>query len=275
VSLALDGTKIEAEPVPDLLGPVHFSNLCEFALSAAHFKAAVLARKEPTRDMRIGTIGHHLVLGPHRTKPLVKYDGLERKGNDWKNFERETKKEYGPKVEIVTAKEWEDAVPWAEAVKEAMRGYPFLVAEGIRREVSMQWESGGILCETDGIDIVGNGIVADLKRTSCTEPDGFARHAARNLWHAQLAFYEEAAKQNGIDTSNGVYLVGGEPNPPYALTVMRLSEATLAQGRKSCVKWLELLRRARENDFYPPYVQTVVDFDLPPWMGGGEEETAG
>lgn len=272
MSLALSGAPIEVVETPDLFkGPVHFSNLHHMSLSPAHYRASVFEIFEATREMRIGTIVHHLVCGAHRTKPLIRFEGLERKGNVWKDFHDAEKKKH-PKCEIVTEKEWVDAEPIAAAVRadsQAMR-----LLEGSRREVSLTWESGGILCETDGIDIVGAGLIGDLKRTSCTEPGGFARHAAKHMWHCQLAFYEEGANANGIDTTKGLFLLGVEPNPPYAVTVMQLTPDTIAQGRKSCIKWLEALRVARDNDHWPTYTQTVVPFDLPPWMSGEEADDA-
>ncbi len=54
---------------------------------------------------------------------------------------------------------------------------------------------------------------------------------------------------------------------PYAVTVMKLTEATIAQGKKSIAIWTEKLRTCRENDHWPSYTQTVVDYELPPWMG--------
>lgn len=263
--LSLDGDPIVGEPARTVWDPVHFSDLRCMALSPAHFKASVAQRWESTKAMRIGTIVHHMALGPHRTKPLKCFDGLERKGNAWKDFAAEN-----PGGELVTMTEWMEAKPIADAVLADPIAGPLI--RGGRREVPLKWKDGAIECETDGLDLVGNGFIADLKRTSCTEPGGFARHAAKNLWHCQMAYYRRAAIANGIDVSKDVYLIGVEPEPPYAVTVMRLPEVTLLQGDKSCALWLEKLQMARENDHWPTYTQTIVDFDLPPWMGGDEDE---
>lgn len=271
--LSLDtGTPIIGPTPRTVFDPVHFSDLKEIDLSPAHFRASVEASHlfEATRDMRVGTVVHELVLGPHKTKPLFLYDeGLERKGNAWKEYEKKKKAEH-PGCEIVTQAEWDDAKLIADAVKADPVARRIL--EGTRREVKLSWESGGIACETDGIDIVGVGYIGDLKRTSCTEPEGFSRHAAKHHWHVQIAFYDEGARLNGIDTSKGLYLIGVEPVPPYAVTVMRVPQETIEIAQRVYVKWLERLRIARENDHWPTYTQTIVDFILPPWMqpDGGE-----
>lgn len=270
MSLGTAEKVVQPEP-RGVFAPVHFSNLKMMALSAAHFKASCEATFQPTPDMREGTITHHIVLGPHRTKPLVRYDGEERKGNAWKDFADQHKGS-----EIVTAREWARAEPLANAIKADRQVQEFL--EGAYREKPLKWTSGGIECETDGIDIVqvqnGMGLIADLKRTSCTEPAGFARHAFKQLWHVQMVFYEEAANANGIDTSRGLYLIGAEPDPPYAITVMRLTTQLIDLGRRTYIKWLEQLRRARAEDYWPSYTQTVVDFDVPDWMADNDEAAA-
>lgn len=251
--------------VRSLSDPIHFSDLKKFALSPAHFRASCAESFASTRDMRVGTVGHHIVLGPHRTKPLVLFKGPVRKGAVWDAFAADN-----AGAEIVTQPEWDDAVPLAEAVMRDPVASALL--KGTRREVALEWTDGGIKCATDGIDVVGDGFIADLKFTSCTEPVGFSRHSAKLLYHAQMAWLETAAQENGIDTSKGLFLIGTETSPPYAVTVMRLPPRTVEQGRKSYTLWLEKYRACVENDHWPAYTQTVVDFDLPPWMDGGEEE---
>jgi hypothetical protein len=270
--LSLDTAEpIETAPARTVTDPIHFSDLVSFDLSPAHFKASVAQKWEPTTEMLVGTIVHHLVLGPHRTKPLVRYSGDERKGNAWKDFQRETLAA-NPKAEIVTAKEWARAEPIAQSVLADPVARELI--EGARREVSLTWESGGVKCETDGIDLVGDGYIADLKRTSCTEPAGFARHAVKHWWHAQLAFYEEAANANQWATGRGLFLIGVEPQPPYAVTVMRCSQGILEHGRRAITKWIERYRVCVAENHWPAYTQRVVEFDLLPWMveEGGDDD---
>jgi len=244
---------------------VHFSDLKKFALSAAHFRASCEQKIEATRAMRVGTIVHHIVCGPHNARPLVCFDGWERKGNAWKVFEDEHK----GKV-IVTAAEWADAKPIADAVLSDPVAMKLLA--NTRREVALKWEDAGIECETDGIDFVGDGYIGDLKTTTCTEPRAFARHAFKLLYHAQIAWLETGAQKNKIDTSKGLFLIGVETDPPHAVTCMRLVPDAIELGRRSYSLWLEKLRTARENDHWPAYAQGVVDFELPAWVGEGDDD---
>jgi hypothetical protein len=247
--------------------PVHFSDLKKFALSPAHFKDSLVRRREYTRAMRVGTVTHHLVLGAHTRRPVIRYDGDRRAGKDWDKFLAE----FGPNNEIVTAPEWDDAIPIAQAVLDNPVAARLLVG---RREMPLAWDESGIACATHGIDVVGDGWLADLKTTTCTEPEAWKRHAFKHLYPQQMAFYERAAKAHGIRTDDGLFLIGVEVEPPYAVTCLELSPALVAHGHRSCALWLERLRIARENDFWPGYTQTMVEFDVPAWMGAGDDDDA-
>ncbi len=262
--ISLDGATIPEPVARTAHDPVHFSDLVCFADSPAHFRAALNLRRKVTPQMLRGTLVHQLVLGPHRTKTVVLYEGEERKGKAWADFKAAHKGE-----EIALQSEWDDA----KCIADAVLADPVarLILDGARREVGMSWESGGIKCETDGVDIVNGGIIGDLKITHCTQPRRFSRHAIDSWWHAQLAFYEEGANANGITSGRGLYAVGVEPVPPYAVTVLKMPPETIEHGRKSCVKWLEKLRACRDNDHWPAYTQTVESCDLPEWMQESED----
>lgn len=268
--LDLSGAPIpEPPPFDEMRNPVHFSELKGMALSPAHYRAARQASKEPTREMLVGTVVHHIVCGPHRTKPLIRYDGIARQGNAWKDF-RDAQLRLHPGADIVTAPEWADAEPIAAAVLADERAKMLLT--GSRREVTLKWRAGNIERRTHGIDVVGPNFIADLKRTSCTERVSFSRHATKHHWHVQLTDYREACRQNGIETSGGLYLIGVEPKPPYAVTVLRLGEDAIDAGERSLTKWLERLQVCRDNDHWPAYEERIAEFELPAWEGAGDED---
>ncbi len=247
--------------------PVHLSDLKGFALSPAHFKASCESAFETTRAMRVGTIVHQMVLGARSNKPIHLFTGPKRQGKAWDSFVDEHRGH-----EIVTQPEWDDAEPIANAVMNSTEAMRWLQG---RREIPLEWENGGIKCATGGIDVIGDGWLGDLKVTSCTEPSAWQRHAAKLMYHCQMTWYEDAAKAHGIDTSKGLVLIGVESRAPYNVTCMRLTPATIDQGRKSVSLWMEKLRIARENDFWPGYTQTTIDFDLPAWMGDDDGDASG
>ncbi len=247
--------------------PLHFSNLKQMAKSPAHFRHACLDKREATRDMRVGTIGHHIVLGPHRTRPLIKFDGEARKGKEWATFLAEN----DGKGEIVTQAEWDDGDVMAQAVLADPQAAKLL--EGCRREVSLQWTDGGIHCATDGIDFVGgdDSYIGDLKFTNSSEPGQFSRHAIRQWWHAQMVWQQRGAQANKIGARD-LYLLGCESTAPYVVTVLHLAGEELELGAKSIGRWLERLMLCRESDHWPGYTQTIAPFVVPRWMSEEEDD---
>lgn len=241
--------------------PVHYSHLRRMALSPAHFQAYATQPREATRAMRVGTCLHQQVLGSRADRPLKVFPGDARRGKDWDKF----LDAHQGGFEIVTQPEWNDALGMTAAVQRSDVAMGLL--KGARFEVPLAWEDAGIKRATHGIDAIGDGFLVELKSTTCTEPSAFSRHATKLLYHCQMADYEAAAKANGFDTSKGLFIIGVESEPPYAVTVLKLTTATIAQGHKSVALWTEKLRSCRENGHWPAYSQTIVEYELPPWMG--------
>jgi hypothetical protein len=248
-------------------GPLHFSTLKRMARSPAHVRHAMLCPDgESTRAMRIGTIVHHIVCGPHRTRPLLRYEGGDmRKGGVWEKFKREAP----PRAEIVTMSEWADAEPIACAV--LADPVARVLIEGARREVSLAWDEGGIPCATDGIDGVNDArrSIWDLKICHTSEPTEFSRHATRMSYPAQMAWYGRAASANAIATDGGVDLIAVESEAPYPVTVLGMGPEVLAAGTKAITLWLERYRVCRDSGVWPAYVQRAVPFELPAWESEG------
>jgi hypothetical protein len=240
-------------PLQTLRGPdgcVHFSDLKQFARSPAHYKHAITATRETTRAMRVGTLVDRLLLGGEMP-PIWSGD---RRGKEWSAFA--AKHAF---AEICTQAELDDA----EQISHAVRANPLAIEYLTGRpQVALTWEMMGVRCATRGVDCVGAGWISDLKVTQTTQPDRYQWHARRMLWNAQLAFYREACRQNGIDTSKGLFLVGVEASPPYPSTVLRLTPRAIEEGEKCVHLWLEQLRACEASGEWPGYVQSVVDFDV-------------
>lgn len=240
-------------------GTVHFSSLKQFARSPAHYKAAIERPMESTRGMRIGTGTHHLVLGPTQRQPVVWYPGASRRGKEWDKFAAENEAST-----ILTAPERAEAEAIATAVLADREARKLL--ESSRYEVPLSWLAGGIECGTRGIDVVGDGYIADLKVTRSTKPDELQREVARMHYHAQMAFYDAAARANHIDVSRGMFLLCVESKYPFVVTVLEMTERVLEEGRKCVGLWLEKLRQCDEADHWPGYVQAPVPWQLPSWL---------
>lgn len=283
-------------------GCVHFSELKQLARSPAHYRHAILTPRVTTPAIRRGLIVDRLIFeqgdcpiypGDDRRgnawdaftelaagRELLVYPG-ERRGKAWKDFVEahpdariftqrehddaaahvamlEKGRVYAPD-DFVTWKELADAEPIARAVQADPLAMEYLAGQ---HQVVITWEMMGVRCATRGVDCIGDGWASDLKCSMTTQPDRFEWHARRMLWHAQLAFYAEGCRQNGIDTSKGLFIVGVEATAPHPVTVLRLTPRAVEEGEKSIHLWLEQLRGCEESDAWPGYVQSVVDFDI-------------
>ena len=71
-------------------------------------------------------------------------------------------------------------------------------------------------------------------------------------------------------------LLAVESTAPYVVTVFRVTERALEQGRRTYRLWFERLMACEEADEWPGYVQSVVPLDVPESdeVTFGEEEAA-
>lgn len=232
-----------------MLSPVHFSQLRHIARSPAHYRCYLDAPREPTAAMRLGAAVHRMLLGG---PPLCVFDGPRRAGKEWEAF-----KAANDGKEIFSQSEYLAADRIAAAVLE----HPFagrLLSGECERELG--WDFLGRRCSSTP-DCVNDAVV-ELKTASTTQPERFKGACLRMAYHAQLAFYCDAVRvATGRDIQRA-YIVGVETAAPYCVTVLRLTPATLHEGRKLCRLWMELLLNCESSDEWPGYAQSELSWDV-------------
>jgi hypothetical protein len=235
-------------------GTVHFSELKRMALSPAHYAAAIKYGVEVTALMRAGSLTDCLLLTGE--KPIV-FNG-RRQGGEWELF-----RSAHAGHDIYTRSEYEDAMEVVSFVRADPLAREFLgLNDELRRtQVPLKWQTNGVPRSTRGIDVLTRRRLVDLKYTNSTKPSLFAWHAHNMLWHAQLADYQEACEQNGIDISEGIFLVGIESKLPYCVTVLKLTEEALEQGRKCIALWIEKFKSCERDKVWPGYTRVVEELD--------------
>lgn len=233
---------------PSSDAPVHFTDLKKIAISPAHYLAGLTTPKD-TPAMRLGRLVHTIVLGG---PPSAVWDGT-RRGKEWEAF-----KAANEGREIVTVDEVTKATAIANAAMRCPLATPYLNGE---HERPVEWEFLGRKCATRGIDVLGDVFLTDLKTSTSTHPDRFRRQCLSMGYHAQLAFYHEAAASIGRPV-RGAYIVGVEVAPPYAVTVFRVTPSALEEGRKLLRLWMERLLACEASNEWPAYAQTVLDLDV-------------
>jgi hypothetical protein len=232
--------------------PVRFSNLKRMAQSPAHYRAACQYPDGDTLSRRLGRGVHAMLFG----QPLVLWTGKVRNGKAWDAFEG-----LHSDKEILNAKEHAQASSITRAIRsnaDAAR----LLFDGTTLERRIHWQLQGRDCAGTP-DAVGPLGLVDLKTARTTEPDKFVRAASWMAYHAQLAWYRDGCELAGLPRPDPCFIVAVESVEPYAVTVLRLTERALDQGRRLSRLWFERLLVCEASNEWPSYSQSIVDFDLP------------
>lgn len=239
-----------------LSAPVRYSRLRRFALSPAHYLSTLLREDDSdSAGRRFGRLVHALVLGGE----VIVYDG-ERRGKAWAEFKAAHPED--ERTTIVTAKERDTGRRVADAVLADRAAAPLLVG---KHEHEIAWTNQGRACSSR-LDVLGADFVTDLKTTACAEPMWFARNAIRMHYHAQLAFYQDAALSLGRIVDRA-YIVAVETKAPYPVVTWELTPRALDAGRRLCALWMGSLLVSECSGEWPGYAQSTLPLDVPDFDG--------
>ncbi len=142
---------------------------------------------------------------------------------------------------------------------------------GGRAELPIEWTDArtGILCR-GRIDHI-NGRVSDLK--SAADIAACERSTARYLYHAQLAWYVDGAREAGLDTSEAPCLIFVESVAPFDVIVLEFTEEDLDAGRAVYRSALDRLAECRATGHWPGVGGGVARrIQIPAWAMQPEHE---
>lgn len=232
---------------------LHWSALKRIGQSPAHYKYGLDNPTPPSPSMMFGTLVHTMVLGG---PPVAVYEG-ERRGKAWAEFRAEN-----DGVQIVTIAEWERAQRCASAVLGDRVVQERGLLEGVH-ESSWTAKLYGRQC-AGRIDVLHPRRVVELKTARDTRPGRLQAQCQGMSYHAQLAWYREAARvlDPVCREPREAWIIGVESSPPYVVTVLQLSESALIEGEKLNHAWLEQLAACEAVDEWPGYTQSPVPFEV-------------
>lgn len=248
--------------------PLRFHHLKALGRSPAHAKLVLDGEEaEQTASMERGSALHHMVFG---TRPVIAYPGAVRRGKEWEAF-----RAGHPDCEILAGSDYERVQGMAEAVRahaDAMQ-----VLEGVHESTIMFDILGRRARVTP--DCRAPEHVAELKSTTCSDPMRFQWQAIKLGYHCQLVWQLDGVALSGLGQPKKAYVVAVESSAPYPVTVLRLTDRALDQGRRQVRLWLERFLACEKWDTWPGYVESIVDLDVPddeelPLTYGTETEAA-
>jgi len=230
--------------------PVRFSNLKHIDNSPAHYLHALRNRTD-TPVMRRGRLVHAMLLGG--IQEWVGFDGDKRSGKEWKAFD-----EANQGAEVYTNPEWE----LAEKIADAVRAEPdaMAVLQG-EREKELAFKLADRACGAR-LDVLGPDYATDLKVVSNGHPKAFRYMVKKMAYHAQVAWYMNAAEIVTKRPMKYGYLVQVEAKPPFCVSPLRLKASSIELGHRIWRTWYETLRNCEESNDWPGYVRGMTDFDV-------------
>lgn len=233
--------------------PVRFHNLKAMAQSAAHCFESFQARNFDSLAIRVGAGTHAMLF----EQPYTVFPGKVRNGKQWDTF----KSEHSDKP-ILSRKEHRRASEIAGAIRCHDEASALLFGPGAIRESTIEWEQLGRKRRSTP-DVRTDRWVVELKTTRCSEPNRFTRDGLFRGYHAQLADQMAAVEYQTGKRPAKAYIVAVESVPPYAVTVLELTERALERGAALCRGWLERLIVCETNNSWPAYRECIEMFDVP------------
>lgn len=232
--------------------PVRFSALKAMSRSPQHYAHAATEGWEESLAMRMGAGVHAMLFG----QPYTVWTGKARNGKAWDEFSAAHSGQ-----PILNAREHAEAQGIVHAIEDNRLARELLFADDAAIEQTIRWQTLGRECMGTP-DVRTGRYIVDLKTTRCADPQRFTRDATYRSYHAQLAWYLDGVALSGLGTPAEAYIVAVESSPPHPVTVLRLTDNAIEQGRRACRIWMERLLACEQANRWPGYCEGVVDFDV-------------
>lgn len=280
-------------PAPRLIDPatipIRFSRLRRMAASALHYLDACQANDTDTLSRRLGSGTHAMLLG----NPVVKWTERTKAGD--KIAPRSSKsaayvafRAKHPGAVILSPTEWRAAERMVNAVKSHRLARELLEGAKLEHEINWFHEQGandirpGRACSSH-LDIYRPGeLVADFKTAREIQPRRFSRVAVWSYYHAQIAFYRQAARRGRGDLANlAGWIIGVESAAPHAVVCYRLKPELILDGEQLCDRWVRDVLACEDDRAWPGISDAAVelgrlddDEDAPATFNIDDEEIA-
>lgn len=250
------------------IAAANYSVLKHGLKSAAHMRAALDAKPEPSAAMRLGSALDTLLFSPDEwDRRVAVAPDVDRRTKEGKATyaEWEARLITRPNVLVLDLDTVYKARDMVQAVRKCKTATALLKAKSYQRAIGWVDEATGMPCKAL-LDSVTPGVtITDLKTTSSGAGwREFSRTVAAFSYHLQAAFYLDGWKAVTGEELPYTFIVV-ESSEPYATAVYRLDEAAIEVGRKSYRYCLDMLKRAQETGEWPGYLDELSTLELPKW----------
>lgn len=242
------------------------SRLSRLHRSPAHLKAYLDEPPKDTAAQIIGRAVHSAILEPDDfTKRYVAGPEGDRRTKAVKDAWEAAEREYGVGF-VLRPSEYTCALKTRDAVYAHAAARPMLRhLEATEQSLVWRDKASGVMCKArfDGItrEIEG-GVIIDIKTTTDARLRAFERSIYTYGYHRQGAFYLDGAAAQGLAVAHYVN-IAVEKDPPYAVSVFRLTEGAIDAGRQQLAGLLTTYATCFALNEWPAYPQHVIDAALP------------
>lgn len=248
---------------------VNKSTLWELRKSPAHYKWALEHQSKDTPALRFGRAFHMAVLQPDEfNQHYVLAPDVDRRTKEgreqWARFQSTLDDR-----ELISKEDYTTVCCMSEAVWNDPDASELL--EGCETEKPVFWvdEHTGIECKCK-MDAVKPGTLVDLKSCGDASNNAFLREALRYGYDVQSAHYLRGYRSLELTEPNATFwFIAVEKSPPYAVNVIRASDAFIDRGTWALIDLMDKLKECRDKDEWPGYGKN--EMVLPEWAAIPED----
>lgn len=240
---------------------VNKSTLWEMRKSPAHYKWSLEHQREDTAALKFGRAFHMAVLQPEEfnSSYLIAPD-IDRRTKAGREAWQQFLAEAGNK-ELISQSDYDMINGMYEAIWTNDDAKALL--EECETEKPVFWvdDATGIECKCK-MDAVKPGTLVDLKSCGDASTNAFMREALKYGYDVQSAHYLRGYRS--IYTEQAAFwFIAAEKTPPYAVNVIRASDAFIDRGTWTLIDLMDKLKECRDKDEWPGY--GTNELVLPEW----------
>lgn len=248
------------------------SGLDKIARSPAHYKYFVENESEDTPALVFGRAFHTMILEPEKMddEVIVLPDAWPTKKECGISIE-EQKEAFRHKHQhkaILTADQMDMAKAMRASLDEHAAARFLLRKSPGKAEQTLLWQDADtdVKCRARLDWLADDGLIVDLKTTTCAKPEVFERSAYDYRYHVQAAFYLEAYRQVMGKEPLGFAFIAVEKEPPYCACVYLAQPEFIEIGRREYLENLMLYADCLQKNEWPGYPDiSLVPLNLPAW----------
>jgi hypothetical protein len=172
---------------------------------------------------------------------------------------------------IVSAEERADILLMAKAISNSKTARALLTSGAAEESYFCECPDTGIMLKARP-DFLRDGMIVDLKTTINAHPAAFVKSIANFQYHISAAVYlDVVSAATGQDFKEFIF-IAVEKEGPYGVSVHRLDEIAIEEGRKLYKKALKILAECQKSGDFPSYADEILNAYLPSWAFKAEYE---